>query len=47
MQDTFEGDTFLPGFDEHDWSEIGRKNPEQKSDIPYFFQVLEKHSDQN
>jgi dihydrofolate reductase len=47
VQDTFEGDTFFPMFDENDWSEIGRKNPEQKSDIPYFFQVLEKHSDQN
>jgi hypothetical protein len=29
-------------FDEKDWNEIERKNSQQKTDIPYFFQVLER-----
>jgi|TARA_B110000444_G_scaffold241939_1_gene258796 dihydrofolate reductase len=42
VEDSFEGDTFFPMFDEKDWNEIERKNSQQKTDIPYFFQVLER-----
>jgi len=29
-------------FDEKNWKEVGRKNSQEKTDIPYFFQVLER-----
>ena len=42
IEDSFEGDTFFPMFDEKNWKEVGRKNSQEKTDIPYFFQVLER-----
>jgi hypothetical protein len=29
-------------FDEKNWKEVERKNSQEKQDIPYFFQVLER-----
>ena len=42
IEDSFEGDTFFPMFDEKNWKEVERKNSQEKTDIPYFFQVLER-----
>ena len=42
VQASFEGDTFFPVFDEEVWREVGRQEPEQQGETPYFFQVLEK-----
>ena len=42
IEDSFEGDTFFPMFDEKNWKEVERKNSQEKQDIPYFFQVLER-----
>lgn len=39
------GDAFFPEFDEADWREIRRQQPEQPGDTPYFFQVLERRRD--
>ncbi|WP_438950981.1 dihydrofolate reductase [Porticoccus sp.] len=37
-----EGDAFFPAFDETRWCEVARKQPENRADIPYYFQVLER-----
>jgi dihydrofolate reductase len=42
IEDSFEGDTFFPMFDEKNWKEVERKNSQEKTDIPYFFQVLKR-----
>lgn len=42
IQDSFKGDTFFPIFDEKNWKEVGRKEPQHQTKIPYFFQILEK-----
>ncbi|WP_461480608.1 type 3 dihydrofolate reductase [Porticoccus sp.] len=38
------GDAFFPDFQESDWREIKRQQPEQSGEIPYCFQVLERCS---
>ena len=45
VQTEIEGDAFFPEYDESQWYEVDRQEPEQpqKSDgTPYFFQVLER-----
>jgi len=42
VQVDVEGDAFFPEFNESEWQEISRQQPEFQGDIPYFFQVLER-----
>lgn len=42
VQAKVEGDAFFPEYNESEWQEVSRKQPESQSDIPYFFQVLER-----
>ena len=42
VQAKVEGDAFFPEYNESEWQEVGRQQPESPSDIPYFFQVLER-----
>jgi len=42
VQAQVEGDAFFPEYSESEWQEVGRQQPEFQSDIPYFFQVLER-----
>ena len=42
VQAEIEGDAFFPQYNESEWQEVSRQQPESQGDIPYFFQVLER-----
>lgn len=42
VQAQVEGDAFFPEYSDSEWQEVSRQQPESPSDIPYFFQVLER-----
>lgn len=42
VQAEVEGDAFFPQYNESEWQEVSRQQPESQGDIPYFFQVLER-----
>ncbi|MDX2350293.1 MAG: dihydrofolate reductase [Porticoccus sp.] len=42
VQATIEGDAFFPEYNEANWREVSRQEPEVQGDTPYFFQVLER-----
>ena len=42
VQATVQGDAFFPEYNEADWQEVSRQEPEVQGDTPYFFQVLER-----
>ncbi|MEH6529493.1 MAG: dihydrofolate reductase, partial [Porticoccus sp.] len=44
VQETVQGDAFFPEYNEADWAEVSRQEPEVQGDTPYFFQVLERVS---
>ncbi|HEB26545.1 MAG TPA: dihydrofolate reductase [Porticoccus sp.] len=44
VQATVQGDAFFPEYNEADWQEVSRQEPEAQGDTPYFFQVLERVS---
>ena len=42
VQAEVEGDAFFPEYNEPEWQEVSRQQPDSQGDIPYFFQVLER-----
>ncbi|MBQ0712766.1 MAG: dihydrofolate reductase [Porticoccus sp.] len=42
VQATVQGDAFFPEYNEADWQEASRQEPEVQGETPYFFQVLER-----
>ncbi len=42
VQTEVDGDAFFPEYDESQWFEVARQEPEKQGDVPYFFQVLER-----
>ncbi|MEH6467310.1 MAG: dihydrofolate reductase, partial [Porticoccus sp.] len=44
VQATVQGDAFFPDYNEADWQEVRRQEPDAQGDTPYFFQVLERVS---
>lgn len=42
VQATVQGDAFFPEYNEADWLEISRQDPDVQGETPYFFQVLER-----
>ncbi|MCL4121095.1 UNVERIFIED_CONTAM: hypothetical protein GTU68_044418 [Idotea baltica] len=42
VQAEVEGDAFFPQYNESEWQEVSRQEPESQGEIPYFFQVLER-----
>jgi len=42
VQTEVDGDAFFPEYDESQWFEVARQEPETQGDVPYFFQVLER-----
>jgi len=42
VQAKVEGDAFFPEYNESEWQEVSRQQPELQSETPYFFQVLER-----
>ena len=42
VQATVQGDAFFPAYNEADWLEVSRQEPDVQGETPYFFQVLER-----